>query len=685
MPDSNEITRLLNDYADGQIKPKDEERLLRILDESTEHRELLALVTVVERLIKASRCKPVPVEKILAALPKNFNTMKEIREQENNQQSNRKKYLIRGKKTTDKIKKTKHDIRNRTQSRYQKNSVASLLAAATICILLGIGAWRLFPRVSLPDKKIMTPSKPVASEQTELKLKPVTNATDTPPSPVSARLPDIRQLSISEINEVEPVNLPAPEGDGSNEKGFVPPPQGLKKHNAETQAQLSPRFADDRSGKIARTIFKSEPKSQVLVLKLKRGSNLQWNATPNDVDNLLNELNSLFGIKYLSDSASFDAMDADPAKYPIIYYSGHYRFRFSHAERKKLRAYMLGGGMILFNAGLGSKPFYDSAILELQCIFPDISLQPLDTDHPIFHSCFDLAQIKYFQQTKIAKTKAVAPRFYGIMSNCRTMALVSQYCLSIGWEGIENNDYQAYAVEDALKLGINIVSYAIAQKAWLQNIPREPWPTMPATKSDTLHVAQIIYNGEWKTRTMGLPLLLHTFNKKTNVKVALSVKNMHLTDPEIFDAPILYITGHDDFYFSKQEAMQLREFLRNGGFLFAEACCGRQGFDRAFRAEMERVLPEEKMEKIAADSAIYRMPNKITRIGLTPSLAAKIGSSVSTPMLEGIAIENNYVVVYSRYGMAGGWEMSQNPYADGYDNVGSTKLGQNILMYAITH
>jgi len=41
-------------------------------------------------------------------------------------------------------------------------------------------------------------------------------------------------------------------------------------------------------------------------------------------------------------------------------------------------------------------------------------------------------------------------------------------------------------------------------------------------------------------------------------------------------------------------------------------------------------------------------------------------------------------VIYSPYGLAGGWEMSQVPYADGYEDPDALKLGQNILMYAVT-
>ena len=40
--------------------------------------------------------------------------------------------------------------------------------------------------------------------------------------------------------------------------------------------------------------------------------------------------------------------------------------------------------------------------------------------------------------------------------------------------------------------------------------------------------------------------------------------------------------------------------------------------------------------------------------------------------------------VYSKFGLAGGWEMSQSPYARGYNDVSSIHLGQNILWYSIT-
>jgi len=54
------------------------------------------------------------------------------------------------------------------------------------------------------------------------------------------------------------------------------------------------------------------------------------------------------------------------------------------------------------------------------------------------------------------------------------------------------------------------------------------------------------------------------------------------------------------------------------------------------------------------------------------------------PSLWGLKVDEHYAVLYSPYGLAGGWEMSPNPYALAYDPAGSLALGENVLLYAIT-
>jgi hypothetical protein len=99
---------------------------------------------------------------------------------------------------------------------------------------------------------------------------------------------------------------------------------------------------------------------------------------------------------------------------------------------------------------------------------------------------------------------------------------------------------------------------------------------------------------------------------------------------------------------------------------------------------MQALFPDYPMKPIHEGNALIGLPNRVSQVGVTPALAAQLGTQTTRPDLEGIEIDGHYAVIYSPFGMAGGWEMSQSPYAYGYDGPNSVLLGQNILMYAVT-
>ena len=99
------------------------------------------------------------------------------------------------------------------------------------------------------------------------------------------------------------------------------------------------------------------------------GADVYWNATPNDVNNLLKGMKEQTDANFQMDIRTIAEVSEDPEKNPVLFRSGHYRFSYTPAERAKLRKYLLAGGMIIYNTGLGSKPFYDSVVTELKLIF----------------------------------------------------------------------------------------------------------------------------------------------------------------------------------------------------------------------------------------------------------------------------------------------------------------------------
>jgi len=97
------------------------------------------------------------------------------------------------------------------------------------------------------------------------------------------------------------------------------------------------------------------------------------------------------------------------------------------------------------------------------------------------------------------------------------------------------------------------------------------------------------------------------------------------------------------------------------------------------------VLPDKPLARIPVTASLFKEPNNITAVGVTPALMQETGQARAEPMLLGIEINGNYGVIYSPLGLSGGWEMSQSPYARGVNDVSAIQMGQNVMSYSVTH
>ena len=479
-------------------------------------------------------------------------------------------------------------------------------------------------------------------------------------------------------------------GDGSDEQGFVSPPADALKPPAPpahiASAETGVPYPGPPAVPQSRTEKKKPPTPPTVFIKLKsdRGA-VDWAARPNDLNNLLKSMKQLINVDFSMEVKSIKQVEANPDSNPILYKTGHFHFEFSDAERARLREFLLNGGMIIFNPGMGSKPFYDSAVKEMQAMFPEVPVKRLGPNHPLFHSYYDLGQVAYRAGVRKAGYSGNEPFFDGIEINCRTVAVVSRWGMDIGWDASDDDALLGYKIESAQQLGVNLLSYATAERAWSKNVARAmQFVDQEKETGSKMYIAQVIYDGQWKTRSTGLSNLLRQFNHRTGVPVKFERREVRLTDPKLSDFPLLYMHGHEDFVFSAAEVQRLREYLRSGGLLVAEACCGRPDFTNAFAREMTKVLPGQPLDPVPASSPILKAPNLIQQVGVTPALEAKVGSPRIPPKLLGIQQDGHYCVIYSPYGLIAGWEMAPDPYSLSCDTAGALALGENLLMYGIT-
>lgn len=640
MPDPQDVTPWIEEYLDGKLGEAETRRLLALLEESDALQEQMGRSALLDRLLRASSLPPVSGKQVVQALRAS-------------------------------------ELAHATTPR-RRASVFGLGVALGILATMGGGGllwwWNTVP--SRPARAvglaIAVPPSPAMDQG-----QPATNKFDIKPTPIppAAAVGEVLSSRAEEVFQAKAIaaeelpdsafrdESPVPPGDGSQEPGFVPPRTGESRlPQAETGrgTRVRPQQA------LIPTGSRESPHPPLVFVRLKLEGTANRADAPDDLALLLGELRSRLGLSYREEARSPDEVATDPDKNPVLYVSGHYRFSFTPAQRKTFRRFMMAGGTMVFDTGAGSKPFYDSARHELGIMFRDIPLKRLDPSHPINWACYELAD----------EIPGGRPMLEGVTVRCRTVAVVSRAGMVAGAPS-----------EEALRTAINLAAYVMAWRSWVKPGPlsspmgREPDRDL----ADRLRGGQVVYAGDWRPRPAALSMLLDTFHQRTSVPVQMAVREVRLTDPSLFNLPFLYMAGHEEFQLTEAERMALRRYLENGGFLFAEACCGRRQFDQAFRAEMRRVLPEAVLTPVSPASSLYVEPNPVKRIGVTPLLAGQLGRLMIEPRLEGVELQNHYAVVYSPYGMAGGWEMSQNPYALGYTDGESIRLGQNILMYAVTH
>jgi hypothetical protein len=114
----------------------------------------------------------------------------------------------------------------------------------------------------------------------------------------------------------------------------------------------------------------------------------------------------------------------------------------------------------------------------------------------------------------------------------------------------------------------------------------------------------------WNKHPKGVHYLTRRLEKEWNQRLNWqTVRTNGATVDDLLEAPVLFLSGQQALDLSDAEKKALKEYLENGGFLFAEACqgegCGDAAFDNSFRALMAELLPEGQLEPLPPDHPIW--------------------------------------------------------------------------------
>jgi hypothetical protein len=408
-----------------------------------------------------------------------------------------------------------------------------------------------------------------------------------------------------------------------------------------------------------------------------------WMTDPADLDSLLNWTNEKLGIHYRKIEADFDHFSYDPRELPGLLFAGHNGYALDDSIRPRLQQYLLDGGLILGDACCGWKDFDQSFRAMAEKLFPDRPMRPLAADDPLFSSFYKLGQFTY-QKADGSKYQG-PPCVEGVRIGCRTALVYSPVDLTCGWDGHDHPRGLRVVIDQARQIGANYVTYLLGSYQLGRFLSTtKVYFEAEAPARDDFVFAQLIHDGDWDPDPSAVYNLLKHVRDHSTLGVKFKRVNVKPGDARAMGYPLLYMTGHDDFHWTADEAAWLQHYLKAGGLLLADACCGRLAFHVAFNRELAKVLPEHKLEPIPLDHPVYHAHNDIERVAYTPRVAEDFGPSTA-PALSGISLDGRLAVIYSRFDLGNGWEQFPHPYAYGYGDSDALAIGTNILVTAVTH
>jgi len=180
--------------------------------------------------------------------------------------------------------------------------------------------------------------------------------------------------------------------------------------------------------------------------------------------------------------------------------------------------------------------------------------------------------------------------------------------------------------------------------------------------------------GDWYANPTSLPNLIRFCN--TNLKTTINPEPsvVDIGNQDIFNYPLVHLTGHGNVVFSASEAQNLRKYLEGGGFLHID---DNYGLNEFIRREMKKVFPEKDFVELPPSFPVFHQKYDF------PDGLPKIHEhDKKQPQAFGLFLGDRMVCLFTfESDLGDGWE-DQEVHSDS-DEVRqkALKMGANIVNF----
>jgi hypothetical protein len=136
---------------------------------------------------------------------------------------------------------------------------------------------------------------------------------------------------------------------------------------------------------------------------------------------------------------------------------------------------------------------------------------------------------------------------------------------------------------------------------------------------------------------------------------------------ELLQSPVVFFNGHNFAPRGKEEEI-LKEYVNNGGFVVAEACCNSDDFDKDFRKLVDRMFGKDSLQKLPDSHPVWRASGKF-----------EVSPKWFPRGVWGVSQGCKTVVIYFPDAVAGYWEGNDTNTEKGRAVF---EMGANVVAYA---
>ena len=183
--------------------------------------------------------------------------------------------------------------------------------------------------------------------------------------------------------------------------------------------------------------------------------------------------------------------------------------------------------------------------------------------------------------------------------------------------------------------------------------------------------------GDWYANPTSLPNLVAFCNRQLGMRLKTEVPVVEAGSRELFNYPLVHMTGHGNVVFSDEEARNLRTYLLSGGFLHVD---DNYGLSPYIRREMKKVFPELEFVELPFSHPIFHQ-----KYAFSNGLPKIHEHDAKPPQAFGLVYEGRLVCLFTyECDLGDGWEDTAVHHDSEELHRKALEMGANIVQYVFT-